>query len=338
VSRSAITALASAVVLRPDGASAPSTLEPAIRAACAAAWSALEVALAGKALTDQLVTTDGRTREASEGVVALIGSDLRAGVIEELRAARASGQLEEQLELPALLAGCARVGDSPVVVSARRRVRTVAIDHLRATLGSRRALASALGDTALAALLVDTARAGFRLAARDERTLAPWAMPPTGTTSRDRALTAFCELARDRGLLAELDPILAGLVGAPVAAEAPPASEAATAPVPVVVVATSPAPLRASAPEAASEPRPEPVATLPSPEPALEAADPAPLGEARSPEPAAPAAPSEPGASTVGTYARPAPPKGGAVPSTGWLVLAIVVIVAAAAGLAYLAR
>jgi hypothetical protein len=312
VSRSAITALASAIVVRPDGGATPPALEAAIRGACAAAWSALEVALAGKSLVAALSDRDARLREACEGVIGVTGAELRATVIEELRSARTSGELDARFDLPTLLAGCGRVGDSPVVQSARRRVRSLAIDQLRAGLASRRALAGALGETALAALLVDTARAGFRLAARDERTLAPWTMPPTGTTTRDRLLTTFCELTRDPALLAALDRVIAASLGPPNAATP---EERALPPL-------------GEPPQEAVEPPPPPTAAAEPAPPPADSAGPPP--DVQPPASRAPTPP--PIAADELKRSAPAPL---AAPRS-WLVPAIIAVLVTVAAVAYL--
>ena len=193
----AIAALATATVARPDGP-VPATLEPVLRAACASAWRAIEVVFAGEALRARLGrTSDARVRDGALAVLGLFGTEVatRSEALTELRAARGAGVLDGPLDMTALAASCARAGDTTVVAAGRRRVRAQAIEKLKGELVSYRALAAAVGDSAIAAVLVDVARALFRYAVRDDKDLARWAVAPTGTNTRESALTAFAELA-----------------------------------------------------------------------------------------------------------------------------------------------
>ena len=221
----AIEALALATVVRPDGPT-PATLERAVRSACVGGWRAVEVVLAGDGLRGRLAASQSGLGVRIEAVFGAFGREIptRSEALAMLRRARHDGVLDGNLDMAALAAGCGRVGDAPAIAAGRRRVRTLSIDSLRRALADQRALAAALGDGAIAALLVDTARAVFRHASRNDKDLARWAVPPTGTTSRDQALSSFVELLALTALADELDSLIAsvndGTAGAP--AGAPP--------------------------------------------------------------------------------------------------------------------
>jgi hypothetical protein len=205
----AIAALAMATVARPDGP-VPATLEAVVRTACAGAWRAIEVVFAGDALRARLQrTSDARVRDGALAVLDMFGTELatRTDALTELRAARRAGALDGPLDMTALAAGCARAGDTTVVAAGRRRVRAQAIEKLKSELAGHRALAAAV-DSAMAALLVDAARALFRHAVRDDKDLARWAVAPTGTNTRDRALTTFGELVAKAASVAELERLI----------------------------------------------------------------------------------------------------------------------------------
>jgi hypothetical protein len=206
----AIAALAMATVARPEGA-VPPALEPVVRAACAGAWRAIEVVFAADTLRARLGrTTDTRVREGVEAVLGILDTERasRTDALTELRAARRAGELDGALDMTALAASCARAGDTTVVAAGRRRVRAQAIEKLKGELAGRRALATAVGESAISALLVDAARALFRHAVRGDKDLARWAVAPTGTGTRDRALTTFAELAASPASVEELDRLM----------------------------------------------------------------------------------------------------------------------------------
>jgi hypothetical protein len=341
--RSAITALASATVLRPDGTSPPAAFDRTLRAACETGWRALELVLAGPALRAPLGTADSNVRDACEGVLALAGGESRNEVLMELRAARAAGQLGDGLDLAALLASCGRTGDSPVVASARRRARSLAIDGLRSALAGRKALAVALGDSALAALLIDMARASFRHATRADRELARWAVPPTGTTSRDRALTSFCELLADRERISVVEAAVArAITPEPVPAPEPVVPEpepVVPAPEPVV---PAPEPVVPAPEPVVPEPepaRPPPEPVVPAPEPAVPEPEPvAPEPVVPEPEPSVPAPqPVVPAPEPVVPAPEPVAPMS-AGRARGWLVPSLLAVLAAVAAGIYLLR
>ncbi len=280
-----------------------------VRAACTGAWRALEIVLAGDALR---VTDDpAPLRAGAEAVRRLFEGDLalRGDALGELRAGRDA--LTGGLDMNALVSSCGRVGDAPAVAAGRRRVRTLAIDTLRKLVGDRRALAAALRDSATVALLVDAARAAFRHAARADRELARWAVSPTGTTSRDQALTVFCELLASPEAIAALDLALAPLAdvvaGMPAAKPAPQTAPPQPAAPPVAMV-------KPAQPEPAKPEPPTTKAEAAKPEPAkpdaakAEAAKPEPAkSDAAKPEAAKPeAAKPEPAKSDV---AKPEPAK-----------------------------
>src|SRR5205823_14470764 len=115
-----------------------------------------------------------------------------------------------------------RAGDAPVVATARRRVRAQAMTTLVRALAPYPVLAAALGESAIGALLIDAARGLFRHGVRTERELARWAMPPTGTSTRERAFAAFADVIAAPADLDALDRVLAEIAPAPPAAAAAP--------------------------------------------------------------------------------------------------------------------
>src|SRR4051812_38124585 len=163
---SASVALASMTVVRPDGP-VPAALDRTVRTAITGAWRALEVALAGSAISDKLVGAPA-VRAGAEAVLSLVGDATpRVAAVAELRAAHPA--LDASFDLKAVLASCGRAGDSPAVVAGRRRVRTMGQDALRRAFAGDAALSTALRDSNLVTLLVDTARALFRHATRTDR-------------------------------------------------------------------------------------------------------------------------------------------------------------------------
>jgi len=198
----ALAALAAAAVAPPETAPVPAGLEAAIREACAGAWRAVEVVLAGDMLRGRLgKTRDAIVRDAVESVLALHGNaGLRADALTALHEARDAGELDGALDLAAVIAETRSRG---AVAVGRAAVTTI-----RRDLASYHALEKALADAELASLLVDAARAIFRALAHDPE-LAPWAIGPTGSPGRDRALAAFAELASSPGSLAELETLIA---------------------------------------------------------------------------------------------------------------------------------
>ena len=175
----ALTALAAATIAPPEGVAPTSVIEAAIREACAGAWRAVEVVLAGDVLRGRLgKTRDAIVRDAVEGLLALHGKvGIRADALAALRAAREAGALGGALELETVIAEI-RVQGAVVVGRA-------AVAAIRKHLAGYRDLEVVLeGD--LATLLVDAARAIFRTRARDPE-LARWAIGPTGSPARDRA-------------------------------------------------------------------------------------------------------------------------------------------------------
>ncbi|MBA2543995.1 MAG: toll/interleukin-1 receptor domain-containing protein, partial [Deltaproteobacteria bacterium] len=198
----ALTALAAAAFAPPDDVAIPAELEPALRLACAGAWRAVEVVLAGDVLRGRIAKTrDAIVRDAVELVLALHGNvGIRVDALTALRDARDEGELDGPLDLPAVIAGIRQHG----AVAAGRG----AIAVIRRELAHRRELEQALADAELASLLVDTARAILRTLARDPD-LARWAIGPTGSPARDRALAAFAELATTPESIAELETLIA---------------------------------------------------------------------------------------------------------------------------------
>lgn len=257
-------ALASATIVRPDAAPLPPALEVAVRSACAGAWRVVEIVFAGEPLR-------ARTSEASEArlaervttVLSMLGSSSpRRDALIELRAARRAGALDGGLEMTALLASCGRVGDAPAVSAGRRRVRTLAIEALPRALPTYPALSAALRESAIATLLVDAARAIYRNATRTERDLARWAAAPTGTTTREQALTACAELVGSPVLLDDLEKLIATELGetptaedAAVASRDRPVAENVAADLPSPV-AHSPGPSQVEVAERTAEPSP----------------------------------------------------------------------------------
>lgn len=197
----ALTALAAATIAPPEGIAPTPVIEAAIREACAGAWRAVEVVLAGDVLRGRLgKTRDAIVRDAVEGLLALHGkAPIRAEALASLRAAREAGALEGALELETVIADI-RVQGAVVVGRA-------AVAAIRKHLAGYRDLEVVLeGD--LATLLVDAARAIFRTRARDPE-LARWAIGPTGSPARDRALSAFAELATSPESIDELETLIA---------------------------------------------------------------------------------------------------------------------------------
>ncbi len=197
----ALSALAAAAFSpRPEGP-LPPELEPTIRTACAGAWRAVEVVLAGELLHNRLSRTqDPLVRDGVEAVLALAGMPPnRAAALADLRAARDAGELDGPIDVEAIVDAARQAG----VVAAKHQ----AIEHLHHQLGSRRELASALGELELGTLLIDTARAVFRTLARDP-SLAPWAIGPTSSHQRDRALAAFAELIASPASVDELEVLI----------------------------------------------------------------------------------------------------------------------------------
>lgn len=197
----ALTALAAATIAPPEGVAPTPVLEAAIREACAGAWRAVEVVLAGDVLRGRLgKTRDAIVRDAVEGLLALHGTvGIRADALASLRAAREAGALDGELDLEKVLADI-RVHGAVVVGRA-------AVGTIRKHLAGYRDLEVVLeGD--LAILLVDAARAIFRTRARDPE-LARWAIGPTGSPARDRALSAFAELATSPESIDELETLIA---------------------------------------------------------------------------------------------------------------------------------
>jgi hypothetical protein len=214
----AIVALATATLARPEGP-VPSKLENGLRDACTGAWRACEMVLAGPELRTQ--TTDPALHQAIDELLAVANVPLDHDVVAALRAARTAGALGGAFDLDAVAAACARAGDSPANAVHRRRVRSQVLATLRRELGAYGALANRL-DGPLGALLIDVARALFRLAVKDDQTLARWAMPPTGTTNRERAFTVFAAVAAGDALakLLERAGATVGDVGEPTPAAA----------------------------------------------------------------------------------------------------------------------
>jgi hypothetical protein len=258
----AIAALATATIVRPDGGSVPPTLERAVRSACAGAWRAVEIVLAGDDLRGRLARAgDPHVRAGTEAVVGMFGRELaaRPDALAQLRAARAAGVLDGSLDMAALAASCGRFGDAPVVAAGRRRVRALAIEALRRALVEHRELVAVIGDSAVASLLVDAARALYRNAVRTDRDLARWAVPPTGTTSREQALTIFAELVASPASLDALDKLIGERDEAERVASPPPPSPTAN---PQLDEPPKPAPAAfttnvADVPSSAAEPRVE---------------------------------------------------------------------------------
>src|ERR1041384_3766713 len=72
-SMNALSALATAIIWRPPGA-VPTTLATGVRQACAGAWRAFEIALAGDVLRHRLGRArDRRVKPCVEAVLALVG-------------------------------------------------------------------------------------------------------------------------------------------------------------------------------------------------------------------------------------------------------------------------
>jgi hypothetical protein len=198
----AVAALAAAAFVPPDDAPIPPALESAIRLACAGAWRAVEVVLAGDVLRGRLSKTrDAIVRDAVEGVLGLHGkTGIRADALASLRAAREAGVLDGPFDLASTIAAIRQQG---VAVVGR-----AAVAGIRRELVEYRELEQVLADTELASLLLDAARAIFRGLARDPE-LTRWAIGPTGSPGRDRALAAFAELAASPESIAELDALIA---------------------------------------------------------------------------------------------------------------------------------
>src|SRR5688572_32819268 len=100
----ALSALAAAVFTPPPEGTIPPQLEAAVRRACAGAWRAVEVVLAGDVLRGRLgKTRDTYVRDAVDAVLGLYGSvAVRPEPLAELRAARTAGVLDGALDLVAI--------------------------------------------------------------------------------------------------------------------------------------------------------------------------------------------------------------------------------------------
>jgi hypothetical protein len=106
----AIAELATATVVRPDGAVSPK-LEPVVRGACVGAWRALEVVLAGSALRDR---ASGAWRDSIDALIGLTGDGTpRAEALAEARRARDAGALAAALDMTAIAARRAGRGHRP---------------------------------------------------------------------------------------------------------------------------------------------------------------------------------------------------------------------------------
>lgn len=197
----ALAALAAAAIVPPEGVAPPPSFEAAIREACAGAWRAVEVVLAGDVLRGRLgKTRDAIVRDAVEALLAIHGNaPIRADALASLRAARDAGELDGALDLDAVIAEVRAQGAVAIGRAAVAAVRDALADY--------RDLEQVLVDD-LAMLLVDAARAIFRTRARDPE-LARWAIGPTGSPGRDRALSAFAELATSPDSIDELETLIA---------------------------------------------------------------------------------------------------------------------------------
>ncbi len=198
----ALTALAAATIAPPEGVVPTPVLEAAIREACAGAWRAVEVVLGGDVLRGRLgKTRDAIVRDAVEGLLALYGNaGIRADALASLRAAREAGALDGPLDLGASI--------PELRVQGAVAIGRTAVTAIRSALAGYRELEAVLADGELASLLLDAARAIFRTRARDPE-LARWAIGPTGSPARDRALSAFAELAMSPESIDELETLIA---------------------------------------------------------------------------------------------------------------------------------
>ncbi|HEU0034262.1 MAG TPA: hypothetical protein VFQ53_26750 [Kofleriaceae bacterium] len=195
-----MTALAALAIARPDDAAVPDALVPIVQAACAGAWHAVEVVLAGTALREALgPAAEPVLREAVDALLAIAGDPPpRREALAALRAARRAGFLDPALSVDTLVGNAARAGDVPALPRDGLAV-------VRRELAAYPALDAALGESELAAVLVDTARAIVRHRVRGDAELERWAVAPTGHAMRDRALVTFAELAAIPSSLGELE-------------------------------------------------------------------------------------------------------------------------------------
>ena len=198
----ALSALASAAIVPPADGTIPPALEAAVRQACAGAWRALEVVLAGDVLRGRLAKTrDTYVRDGAAALLDLFGNTgVRPEALAALRAARQDGVLDGALDLDAIVATLRAEGVAAAARTASASLRRALADH--------RDLDAVLGEPEIGSLLVDAARAVFRNAARDVE-LARWAIGPTGIPGRDRALTAFAELVGSPASVDELELLIA---------------------------------------------------------------------------------------------------------------------------------
>ena len=330
----AIAALASATVIRPDAPAVSPALDGAVRSACDGAWSAVEIVFAGEALRAPLADAhDAEVMARTAAVWSMFGEAVppRRAALVELRAARREGALDAKLDLIGLVATCGRAGDALAVQAGRRRVRTIAIEALPRTLASYHALSLALRESAVSAFLVDAARAIFRHATRGDRDLARWAVAPTGSTTREQALTACAELVGSTASRAALERLISIELGEPLPAgavidDAKPVDPPGTAPRPAEAEAPAvPQPSTAAPPSAAATDVPitAPIATPLTPEVQ-------PSGELQR-EALQPALVTAPIAAPRST-ASPAPT------ASSWMAPSLLVLVVAVAALIYLIR
>jgi pSer/pThr/pTyr-binding forkhead associated (FHA) protein len=199
----ALSALATAIIWRPPGA-VPTTLATGVRQACAGAWRAFEIALAGDVLRHRLGRArDRRVKPCVEAVLALVGppTPMRANALTALRGARSGNRLDGDLDATALVMRCppadAAVYDAPHV------------EALRQALAGDPALAAELGDPVLAALLLDIARRLLHHVARRDPELTRWALPHVASAAHERAVCELADLLASPASVEELDRLIA---------------------------------------------------------------------------------------------------------------------------------
>jgi hypothetical protein len=202
VTAPALAALAAAAIVPPEGEAIPPELEAVVKHACAGAWRAVEVVLAGEVLRGRLGRTrDTYVRDGASALLDLFGKiAVRPEALASLRAARDAGALGGELDIGAVVAN--------VRASGAAAVARTAVASLRKALVEYRELEGVLVEPDIASLLVDTARAVFRHGSRGSE-LARWAIGPTGIPGRDQALAAFSELAHSPASIDELEALIA---------------------------------------------------------------------------------------------------------------------------------
>jgi hypothetical protein len=200
----ALFALATAIIWRPPRMAPPPALEAALRHACAGAWRALEIMLAGDVLRSRLGrTSDRRIKASVEAVLALLGPSAprRTEALTALRAARDAHRLDGDLDVTALVTRCAPAGTLLTIANH--------VEALQGALASDPALAAELGDPLLAALVLGIARELLHHAVRDDASLAPWAIPPAADLLHRRAGSELAALLAAPAAVDELDRLIA---------------------------------------------------------------------------------------------------------------------------------